>query len=70
MPHRIGVTLDDDAFEAHRRFPYGLKGPLISILVRRLDVARQRYGSQIFAALMDEDFDIVPRGVGAIDDSI
>jgi len=58
---RISITLDLDLHERLKKMPYGIRSEVIRVLIRRVLDAGEKGGSAVYGAVLDGDFDIVPR---------
>jgi hypothetical protein len=58
---RLTLEVSDDLFDKSKDIPWGIRSEVIRALLTRAIDAGNRHGALIYGAIMDGQFDIIPR---------
>mgnify|MGYP000091231955 CR=1 FL=1 len=56
---RISLPIDEALYERLSKMPWGMRSPIVRVLLERVIDAGEKHGAMIYGAILDGHFDIV-----------
>ncbi len=58
---RMTVIVSKELFERSNHIPHGLRSEILRIILEKLIDAGEKHGTALYGAIIDGEFDLVPR---------
>ena len=59
--HRLSFSIPQELFEKSKMIPWGLRASLLRIILERVVDAGEKHGKIIYGAILEGDWEMVPR---------
>jgi hypothetical protein len=59
--HRLSFSISQELFKRLNHIPWGVRANLLRIVLERIVRAGEKHGKQMYGALLDGKWEIVPR---------